>query len=715
MYHKREHSKTLTEKQQAVVTLNDYPQYLRAGAGTGKTEVLIQKILHILNTNEDITLKNFGIITFTNKATDEMRDRLRDSLYQEWFACACTEKGSFIRSQVEITSMIDVCTIHGFCERLLRQYGLAIGLSLNFKIKSFRYETTNIVNGIVNEYYDKSFLKGIPLYRITKLIDILLTNNSNRGIIMDEKLISSFSFDTGENDYWNKFKEFYLQIYWEIFNEIETAKQRDNSLIPNDLIRKAVELLRNDYISDKVAKEYRYLFIDEFQDTNKDQFDFVKILISKGIKVFLVGDDKQSVYAFRGADVENSRAMNSLIDELRESKETAKFYLNENFRADSKLIDIVNRIFQHPFTFLESPINFPLEPLEVPQSKINTGVDDCLEIVFGRSIVEIVQNALLTPLNGRQAQYGDIAILCRRNVDLDKIGEILKNAGFPIEIVGGKGFYKSKEIIDTYKLFNAVINKDLNYRNELIFTDYYKAINNNSLDIDFNSFIGELEVIFRHETVEEVLTFIFDKSYILEYYRNKNDLQAVSNLHKLKDISRELMNKESMQPLQFLDYLYIMISTSQEEDSADIPEQERKNGVIRLYSIHKAKGLAFPIVIVPCLDNTLNRPITKPKIILDLKSEPPIIAINNEAVSKDLPIDEDYLPMLYGKIMGHLEEELRIFYVACTRARHKLILACNRPFSHTDKALDKADYASVAKWLCQIEEGKFIKQFMKKE
>lgn len=89
-----------------------------------------------------------------------------------------------------------------------------------------------------------------------------------------------------------------------------------------------------------------------------------------------------------------------------------------------------------------------------------------------------------------------------------------------------------------------------------------------------------------------------------------------------------------------------MISTSRKEDSADIPEQERKNGVIRLYSIHKTKRLTFPIVIVFGLDNRLNRPITKLQIILGLKSEPPIIAINNEAVSKNLPIDENYFLML---------------------------------------------------------------------
>lgn len=705
----------LTPKQQTIVALDLYPQYLRAGAGTGKTEVLIQKILHILKTDHGTSLKNFGVITFTNKATDEMRTRLSDSLYSEWLACLSDEKerADFVRSQTEITSMIDICTIHGFCERLLRQYGLAVGIPLNFKIKSFRHETTEILNGIVSKHYENPLLNGIPQYRISKLIDILLTNNSNHGIALVANVINGACFETPDNDFWNSFKGLYLNLYFTAYETIESHKHEQSILTPNDLIRKTVELLRNDYIASKVAEQYHYLFIDEFQDTNKDQFDFVSVLISKGVKVFLVGDDKQSVYAFRGADVENSRAMSSLITALKEVQDDKEYYLDENFRTDGKLIDVINHIFEHNFTFGGQAINFPIEPLAIPESSAGTGIDDCLDIMFEAPIVDVIEKALSQEIGGKKPKYGDIAILCRRNFDLDRIAEILKQAGYPVEVVGGKGFYRAKEIIDTYKLFIAVINKDIKYRNELVFTDYYTAIKSNALGMDFGSFLSDLEVIFRRETVEEILTYIFDKSCIFEFYRTQQNYQAVSNLHKLKDISRNLMNKENMQPLQFLEYLYIMLSTGQEEDDADIAESERKNGVIRLYSIHKAKGLAFPIVIVPCLDNKLNRPITKPKIILDIKSEIPMLAIDNEAVGKDLPIDADYAALLKEKVIEHLAEEIRIFYVACTRAKHKLILCCNRPYGYVAKSLQWDNYASVAKWLCEIDNGKFLGQYRK--
>ena len=134
-------------------------------------------------------------------------------------------------------------------------------------------------------------------------------------------------------------------MYLEAQELIEKQKKEENVLTPNDLISKTVELLENDYVAKKVAEQYKYIFIDEFQDTNKDQFNLVNILITHGVKIFLVGDDKQSIYGFRGADVENSMEMHSII-KLMQEKNEEEIYMNENFRADKSLIETVNKIFQ---------------------------------------------------------------------------------------------------------------------------------------------------------------------------------------------------------------------------------------------------------------------------------------------------------------------------------------------------------------------------------
>lgn len=699
-------NKKLTEKQAAIVSSEIYPKYLRAGAGTGKTEVLVQKIGYILDSNADCALSNFAIITFTNKATEEMQNRISEMLYKKWLISADLKSEKY-RKDIETVCMSDICTIHSFCENLLREYGLHINLAANFKIKSFKKEMTDIISAVVNENFDNSLLSNIPEYVISRLITILLINNSNRGIKLNHDMLDALCVPVVNNNYWNAFKVLFMQMYQKAYDKIEHEKSVQNVLTPNDLIRKTAELLTVPYIAKRVSNKYRYIFIDEFQDTNKDQFDLVQILIDNGVKVFLVGDDKQSIYAFRGADIQNSQDMHCLIKELSQTNKTE--YLDENFRSTKEVIDTINLIFSHKFTYNGEVLTFPVEPLKAPKI-IPLNVDTLpLKMTFEKSVTEIVKEVIAnTVIDGRKAEYGNIAVLCRRNFDLDKIATELKNNGLPTFVVGGKGFYKAKEIIDTYKLINAVLNTDNRYKNELIFTDYYKAITTNTNEIEFNDYLLEIQAIFRKETVEEALTYIFEKASIYAFYNQNKNYQAISNLHKLKDIARGLMDKDNIQPLQFLEYLYIMISTNQEEDEADIPEVERRDGVVTLYSIHKAKGLSFPIVIIPCCDNKLNRPITRPKIIFDIKSEIPSIAFDYQAVNKDLPSDLEYQRMFTANIKEQLEEEIRIFYVACTRAKKQIIIANNASENKIKQTLNYRDYASISRWLFEIQNGDLI-------
>ena len=146
-----------------------------------------------------------------------------------------------------------------------------------------------------------------------------------------------------------------------------------------------------------------------------------------------------------------------------------------------------------------------------------------------------------------------------------------------------------------------------------------------------------------------------------------------------------------------------MISTGQEEDEADIPEVERSQGVVSLYSIHKAKGLSFPIVIIPNCDNKLNRPITKPKIILDLKSEKPALAFNCETISDSIIPDTEYLRLLDANVKEQLEEEIRVFYVACTRAEKQIVVASTNTKDKVMQTLRFRDYASVSRWLLEMQ------------
>lgn len=687
-------TKQLTNKQAQIVDSNEYPIYLRAGAGTGKTEVLVQKILHILKNEPNVSLMNFAIITFTNKATEEMQNRISSALFREWISKNSNECADSVN--LETVNMVDICTIHAFCERLIRRFGLQINIAPTFKVKSYKKETANIISKIVNEYCGNPLLSDIPSYVIERLVAVFLVNNSNRGIQIDEKLTKILSQPTPENQYWNAFKSMFLEIYNRIECEVEASKRKNNVITPNGLVRCAANLLQIPSIINRVVKKYQYVFIDEFQDTNKDQFTLVDSLIKHGVKVFLVGDDKQSIYAFRGADVQNSQEMHSLINKV--NKKSSEKYLSENFRSTKEIIAVINSIFSHPFTFNGDKLTFPVEPLEVPSCEISEPNTTPILFEYEKPVKDIIQNILsTTTIKGKPAQYGDIAILCRRNFDLDKIASELKEAGVPICVVGGKGFYKTKEIIDTYKLLNAIVYNNETALNEVRFTDYSKSVKGTNI----NQIIMEMQDIIRLETVDASLSELYERTGIIKYYRQNHNYQAVSNLLKLNELARTIMDRDNMQPLQFIEYLYIMISTNQEEDEADIPEAERNTGVISLYSIHKAKGLSFPIVVIPCCDNKLNRPITKPKIILDLKSERPTLAFNAEIISNSLTPDKEYLRMLKNNVKEQLEEEIRVFYVACTRAESQIIIANTKSKEQVMQTLRYRDYASVSKWLIE--------------
>ena len=318
---------------------------------------------------------------------------------------------------------------------------------------------------------------------------------------------------------------------------------------------------------------------------------------------------------------------------------------------------------------------------------------------YEKTVKDIIQDILNnTTIEGRPVQYGDVAVLCRRNFDLDRIASELKAEGIPVCVVGGKGFYRTHEVIDTYKILNAAIVGSESAMNEVRFTDFFRAFEG----LDFDQLIADLQATLRVETVDLAIAHLYERSRIVEYYRCKGDYQAVSNLLKLKELAQTLMDRDHMQPLQFVEYLYIMISTNQEEDEASVPEIERNNGMVRLYSIHKAKGLSFPVVVIPNCDNKLNRPITKPKIILDLKAEQPVIAFNSEVVSSKLIQDDLYNGLLEANTREQLEEEIRVFYVACTRAEKQIVIANTKSKEDVLQTLWYRDYASVSRWLLEM-------------
>ena len=701
---KNKKAKTFTPSQQAAIDSENYPVYIEASAGTGKTEVLSAKIEGLVITKR-VPLADMAIITFTNKATAAMQERLYQRLYQAWLGNGA--KDEFIRKQIEFINIADISTIHAFCTKIIQSYGAHLGIALNFVVSGFKGETSNIIKSTVAEHYKYDIFKDIPPFKVEDAIRILCRACSDRGIALDK-------LDTSDElQMWADIKAQLHKIYNEVIRKVDEAKYESNILTQNDLIRYAADLVQIKAVARQIVARYKYIIVDEMQDTNRDQFRLVSTLMAEGARLVIAGDRKQSIYKFRGADISS---FDDMVSDLSMKDKTIT--LEENFRCGTGLLKQINHIFDSKFRAAGFTLNFTHNAQKSVQDEND---DSRIRYIPHMNIIEVVQKYLTDKFyyqnikkisqnvnrkldNTQSMCYNikgesfvglgkSIGILCRFNSDLDLFAWRLAKAGIPIEVRGSRGFYKSKAIIDTYKIFNALINSGGIEEAEAKFTDYYSAFLSLGDSGDFAKLLSLLRQSLRCGTITKFLKELYDKTGVLEYFAKGGKKQDGANLLKLTDVARA-QHDDGLQPVDFLRFLDIMISSSQ-EDSAETAGR----GAVVLSTVHRAKGLDFDVVILPKIENTLNRQSNRDKIIYHGGR----LGIDSEYLfgkQSQAPEDSMFAKMRRGYFLEQMAEELRIMYVAFTRAKHTLILGTEKPESKIEYRMSKdAGYVSIYRWL----------------
>lgn len=682
-----------TKAQQRIIDSEVYPFCLASVAGSGKTEIITERIMRLIK--KGVTLTEIAVITFTNKATGEMRDRLAEKLYASWTAGG--RKDGFIRNQLDSVQAADISTIHSFCQRLLSEHGMELGIAPSFAVSGFRYETDKIIEAAIRTHYDRQLLRDIPIYKIKDIVKELYYHNTDKGI--------EFTPDSAviEQDEWEQLTRLIIEVYTTAAAEIEAEKKRQNKLTQNDLIRKTAELLAVDSVARIVAKRYKYIYIDEMQDTNQDQARLAEALQAHGVKVFVAGDDRQSIYAFRGADVRSFRRL---------AEQSSKETLTENFRARPSIVKFINDLFGSRFYRGSRLLQFQHTPMTATRNEPDK--NPSVEMRYGMEITEIIKK-WQTDVRGLDTVWynNNIGILCRNNRDLTKYAGILKRAGIPVKVIGGKGFYSQDSIVDTYKILNALVNKGIAEETEALFTDYYCAFCSDYSGQDkeprFMELLAELREELRSSTITRFLRILYDTTNIIEFYKKGGQEQQAANLYKLTDIARR-ESENGMQPVDFLRWLDIKMSSGQEEDSAELGRDKASDAVV-VTTIHRAKGLAYDIVIIPRIEANLNRQ-ARPKILFS--QEKRIIAINPEAVTdpqKEQEPNESYESLYREWAAECMEEELRVLFVAMTRAKNYLILGTESPKTTIEYRQSKdASYISYYRWLYERDRGKLLSE-----
>lgn len=592
---------TLNDKQLEAVEHKDGPCLVLAGAGSGKTKVLTQRIINLIDSG--VSPYNILAITFTNKAAKEMRNRVENEL------------GS-------ITDSIFIGTFHSFGLRILRENYIDIGYTSNITILDTD-DAKAIVKRILKENgYDPA------KYEIRTIIN-KISSAKNDGISPDE--------------YTKLFLNDLDIVIGLVYKEYTKLLKDNNSVDFDDLLLKPVELLKkNKIILEKYQERFKYILVDEYQDTNSIQYELCKLLASRYKNIFVVGDANQSIYSFRNADYRN------ILNFEKDYKNTKVILLEENYRSTNNILKAANSVIKN---------NSEGKKLNLWSSKRDGELIDYIrcedEIKEANFVINKIKDLIS---NGYK--YSDIAVLYRTNAQSRVVEDAFVRNNIPHNIIGSYYFYNRKEIKDLIAYLKLIYNPCDSVSLERIINVPKRGIgaksivnlrkkateNNISMfdaidsgkELEFKKMILKLQEFSLNGNLSDLIEEILSTTGLrMEYEINKSleNEAKVENLNEFKTVA--LMFEESgIYDLQtFLENIALVSDRGQYNNDGD---------EVSIMTLHSAKGLEFNVVFLLGMEEGL------------------------------FPHNRSF------NSLSNLEEERRLCYVGITRAKEKLYLLSAR-------------------------------------
>lgn len=670
----------ITSEQKRAVESNAKFILVKAGAGTGKTEVLTLRILRLLEDDPQLSIKDMAVITFTNKATENLLSRLKQYLYHKWRFAPHKEAKQRYRYELENLNACQISTIHKFCKSILDTAGPIhfhdFNYSPNFRVSeasmnqalehTFETWLTQRISKNIEVFHERF----MPFHQLRKTITDTYKMIRSQGLALEKVLKltkESLMLETGNSRYIKQEIVEILELLYQNHKEF-----RLQSLDPDNLLEFCFKLLTRDTdIAESIKSSYKYIFVDEFQDTSLYQTAIIRKLCDndpRSPKLFVVGDSKQSIYQFRGADLTSYESVEKWI---RNSGDILT--LSTNFRSTAELVILVNTLF-NKIKENYPEIQFQPEPLQSnykPKEPISlTESYHWILAKKGESQPKLVAQYIKSKIE-LGASPGEFAILFRKNYPMIQFAEELARLQIPFQLIGVGNFFNQREIIDTYKIINFLLepNKDINIE-EALETRYFNFSKN-----ELDRFWADIKDSINNRTPAQILDLIYQLTKIRERLIVTSP-QAAGNLNKLKELTRNLNVKENIQLYEYQTWLQAMIASHKEEQLSDIPTGENSDSVT-LITIHKAKGLEYPTVILPRLEETLSKSVLQPAVVhnkatgLEFCYTP---YYGDKTIRLPSP---NYDATVEGYKQDLYSEELRVLYVALTRAEKKLVLVGN--------------------------------------
>ncbi len=597
---------TLNDKQREAVVTTEGPVMVMAGAGSGKTRVLTYRIAHLI-LDLGILPSNILAVTFTNKAAREMKERIaaltKENVNQMW-----------------------VSTFHSFCARFLRiELKEYKGYRKNFTIIDAD-DSLKIIREIMkSEGFDQKEYNP-------KMIQSIISNIKN----LEPFFTKDFKLEACVN---------------KVMDEYNKRLVKENLLDFDDLIGLTLDMLTyNPNILDKYQNKFEYILVDEFQDTNIIQYKLIKLLANKRRNIFIVGDQDQSIYSFRGAKVEN-------IDYfLRDFKDTVQILLEQNYRSTNPILRIANNVISRNTNRIKKNLFTDNKSDELPVYYHTQSSYD--EVMY---VIDKIKE-----LHMAGYPYHDFAILYRANALSRQFEDMLVRYQIPYTIYGGLSFFERKEVKDIIAYMRLIINNDDDFSFKRAVKEPKRKVGDALIDkltnaglenkvslfkaIDYISTSGigynnllafkfiilELAEFLSDENTElmDIIDKILDKTGYKQMLQNEGEEgeDRLENVLELKSVLKEASEYyEGTKEEKLSQFLYDLALRT------DVDNKNEASDCVKLMTYHQAKGLEYRVVFMVAMEDGI-------------------------------------FPSANCKLENELEEERRVCYVGITRAKEKLYI-----------------------------------------
>ena len=589
----------LNDKQKEAVLYNDGPLLIIAGAGAGKTKTLTTKIAYLIE-EKNVHPYNILAITFTNKAAKEMKDRLYGLIG-------------------DLAKKLQVSTFHSFGLKLLRENYSILGYDKNFVIMDSDDSLTVVKKILKDKNYD-------PKIYNPRAIRNKISSCKNE--MMSPDKYEHFAISE------------YEKVVCEVYKKYEEKLEKNNSVDFDDLLLLPIKLFTNyQDILEKYQDLYKYILIDEYQDTNEAQYKLTKLLSAKNRNITCVGDDSQSIYSFRGANYKN------ILNFENDYKDAKIILLEQNYRSTSNILDAANQVIKN---------NKQRKDKNLWTAR---GVGEKIKYYRAFNERDEAQYVIrkIKELINKNVRYEDIAVLYRTNAQSRVLEEEMLKENLPYRVVGSFYFYSRKEIKDLIAYLRLIHNTKDNVSLLRVINTPKRGIGLKTIDkltlkadtegisifeaissgkeLEFKKIIEKLIEVSKDLTLTELIDKVLDASGMRQELESEQSLEAeirLENLDEFKSITKSFEEREGLISLE--DFLLEISLIS------DVEEYKDDSNRISLMTVHSVKGLEFDHVFV-------------------------------------VGLEEGIFPHMNSLMeSSELEEERRLCYVAITRAKDDLHL-----------------------------------------